>query len=365
MKKMVFPVSEPTAGPTASKTLVPGRSRRRAFSLVELLVVIAIIAVLMGLVIPAAQAVRESARRTACQNKLRQLAQSVANYENSKRCYPASALPVTSGTEAPWSGQAQLLPFLEGDVIFRRIDFTKPYGNSVNKDLFPPNGVAATRVDVLVCPSEIRAQAVLDTAGVAKHYPLNYGLNTGLYLVHDPQTGADGGGAFAPFKPLRPAQFGDGLSNTLGLAEVKAFTPRWQDVTSMPPTAPADATAAAALATGGSFSVDAGHTEWVCGRTVHIGFTTALPPNTRVLYRHSDGKDYDIDLTSPRETSPTKASNMQPDATRSVVTSRSHHAGGVSVCFMDGSVRFLRSDVDASTWQALGTRNSGDVPADF
>jgi prepilin-type processing-associated H-X9-DG protein len=56
---------------------------------------------------------------------------------------------------------------------------------------------------------------------------------------------------------------------------------------------------------------------------------------------------------------------MQPDATRSVVTSRSHHAGGVSVCFMDGSVRFLRSDVDAPTWQALGTRNSGDVPADF
>lgn len=130
----------------------------------------------------------------------------------------------------------------------------------------------------------------------------------------------------------------------------------------MPAAAPADAAAAAALATGGSFSVDAGHTEWVCGRTVHIGFTTALPPNSKVVYRHSDGKEYDVDLTSPRETSPTKASNMQPDATRAVVTSRSHHNDGVNVSFMDGSVRFLRSDVDSATWKALGTRAGGDVP---
>jgi prepilin-type processing-associated H-X9-DG protein len=327
-----------------------------------LLVVIAIIAVLIGLTIPAVQAARDSVRRTACQNNLRQLGLAVANYENSRRCYPASALAVASGTESPWSGQAQLLPFLEGDVVFRRIDFTKPYGNAANKDLFPPNGVAATRVDVLVCPSELRAQAVLDTAGAAKHFPLNYGLNTGSYLVFDPQTGADGGGAFAPFKQTRPSQFADGASNTLAMAEVKAYTPRWQDVTSMPQAAPADAAAAAALATGGSFSVDAGHTEWVCGRTVHIGFTTALPPNSKVVYRHSDGKEYDIDLTSPRETGPAKASNMQPDATRAVVTSRSHHSGGVNVSFMDGSVRFLRSDIDAATWKALGTRAGNDVP---
>lgn len=336
--------------------------RRAAFTLVELLVVIAIIAVLIGLTIPAVQATRESVRRAACQNNLKQLGLAVANFENSKRSYPASALAVASGTESPWSGQAQLLPFLEGDVVFKRIDFTKPYGNDVNKSLFPPNGVAATRVDVLVCPSEKRAEPVLDTSGIAKHFPLNYGMNTGAYLVFDPTTGADGGGAFAPFKQVRPNQLTDGSSNTLAFAEVKAFTPRWQDVSSMPVTPPTDAAAAAALASGGSFSVEAGHTEWVCGRTVHIGFTTVLPPNTRVAYRHSDGKEYDVDLTSPRETSPTKASNGQPVATRAVVTSRSHHNGGVNVSFMDGSARFIRSDIDAPTWQALGTRAGGDVP---
>jgi prepilin-type N-terminal cleavage/methylation domain-containing protein/prepilin-type processing-associated H-X9-DG protein len=337
-------------------------ARQAGFTLVELLVVIAIIAVLIGLTIPAVQSARESVRRASCQNNLRQLGLAVANYEHSKRCFPASALAVASGTESPWSGQAQLLPFLEGDVVFRRIDFTKPYGNDANKALFPPNGVAATRVDVLVCPSEKRAEPVLDGSGAAKHFPLNYGLNTGAYLVFDPATGADGGGAFAPFKQVRPSQFTDGLSNTLAFAEVKAFTPRWQDVSSMPVTPPTDGAAAAALATGGSFSTEAGHTEWVCGRTVHIGFTTALPPNTRVAYRHSDGREYDVDLTSPRETGPTKASNMQPDATRAVVTSRSHHSGGVNVSFMDGSVRFVQSDIDGFTWRALGTRAGGDVP---
>jgi len=316
---------------------------RGAFTLVELLVVIAIIAVLMGLLIPAVQAARESVRRAACQNNLRQLGLALANFESARKAFPASALAVASGTEAPWSGQAQLLPFVEGDVVFRRIDL-------------------ATRVDVLVCPSEPRAQAVVDTAGAAKHFPLNYGLNTGVYLVYDPQTGADGGGAFAPFKQLRASQFPDGLSNTLALAEVKAYTPRWQDVPSMSPTAPADAAAAAAMAGGGSFSVDAGHTEWVCGRTVHIGFTTALPPNTKVAYHHSDGKQYDIDLTSPREMSPTKAANNTDAATRAIVTARSHHSGGVNVAFMDGSARFIRSDIDAPTWQALGTRGAGDVP---
>lgn len=336
---------------------------RRAFTLVELLVVIAIIAVLVGLTIPAVQSARESVRKAACQNKLHQVGLAIANYESARRCYPPSALAVASGTEAPWSGQAQLLPFVEGDVLFRRIDFSKPYGNAVNKGLFPPNGVAATRVDVLVCPTEPRAQAVLDTAGVAKHFPLNYGLNTGAYLVYDPVTGVDGGGAFAPFRPVRQAQFTDGLSTTLALAEVKAYTPRFQDVPSTPVAAPADAEAAAGLAGGGSFSADAGHTEWVCGRTVHIGFTTTLPPNSKVPYRHSDGKEYDVDLTSPRETGPANASSQQPEATRAVVTSRSHHWGGVNAIFMDGATRFLRSDIDTATWRALGSRAGGDVPA--
>jgi len=341
-------------------------SSHTGFSLVELLVVIAIIGVLVGLLLPAVQGAREAARRSACQNNLRQLGVALHNYENSQRVFPPSGAEVivAGSPQAPWSGQAQLLPYLEGDTLFRKIDFSLPYSNPTNKNLFPPNGVAATRVDTLVCPGEVKATPVIDsTNGAPKHFPLNYGLNVGPYLVLDARTAAriDGGGAFAPFKRLRPASFVDGLSKTVALAEVKAWTPRAQDLAGMPENAPTDPSSIADLVTPGNFSTGSspteavGHTEWVCGRSLHIGVTTTFPPNTTVPYRHTDGKEYDIDVCGPREgTSPTAL-------TQAVITSRSHHRDMVNVAMMDGSVRTIGSGIERSTWQALGSRAGGEV----
>lgn len=328
-----------------------GSSNRSAFSLVELLVVVAIIAALIGLLLPAVQSARESARRTACLNNMRQFCLAVLNFENARRHLPPSAQAVAEAGKAPWSGQALILPFMEGDTLFRRIDFSKPYSDAANQNLFPPYGVAATRVDALICPSEPNARPVLDTNGVPKHFPLNYGLNVGQYLVYDPATKTDGGGAFAPFSRIKAGMIVDGMSRTLAMAEVKAFTPRSQDVTTLPTTAPSSPAEVAALI-GANWSPDAGHTEWVCGRTLHIGFTTTLPPGSVVPFV-KDGTTYDADVSSSRE-------GLSTAPTRAVVTSRSHHGAIVNVSFLDGSVRSASSDIDLAVWRGLGSRAGGE-----
>jgi prepilin-type N-terminal cleavage/methylation domain-containing protein len=355
MKKLSCP-------PACQNCPLPPAFSRTAFTLVELLVVIAIIGTLVGLLLPAVQAAREAARRSSCQNNLRQLGIALHNHENAKGFFPPSGRAVETATSAPWSGQALLLPYVEGDTLFRTIDFTKPYGHASNTSTsaMPPYGVAPLRIDMLVCSSDPNIRPRLDGSGVPQHYPLSYGLCTGIYKVWDPATSTDGGAAFAPFTNLRPNAFSDGLSKTLAMSEVKAFNPRSQDISGMTATPPASATAAAALVTSGSFSVDGGHTEWVCGRTLHIGFTTTFPPNTVVPYTHTDGKSYDVDISSSREGLSTTA------ATYVAATSRSHHLGVVSSALMDGSVRTVANGIEGDVWRSLSTRADGkNVTGDY
>ncbi len=338
------------------------RSHRPAFTLVELLVVIAIIGTLIGMLLPAVQSAREAARRSACQNNMRQLGLAMHNYENARRYFPPSGSTVGLGIgKSPWSGQALILPFLEEDNVFKKIDFSKPYGEQ-DTSLFPSGSVATLRVDVLQCPSDVNSKPRIAEsgarAGLPEHYSLSYGMNSGNFLVNDPRTTsrADGGAAFALDSKFRASMFSDGLSKTIALAEVKAFTPRFQDAsqpsTPTPPATPADVRTSLS---GGSWHVQFGHTEWVCGRAIQTGFTTTFPPNTAVPYVHTDGQTYDIDVTTVRE----NATSTTP--TYAVVTSRSHHSGMVGTLMLDGSVRSATSEIDAATWRALGSRAGGEV----
>ncbi|QDU30560.1 hypothetical protein ETAA8_57060 [Anatilimnocola aggregata] len=331
-------------------------NRRPAFTLVELLVVIAIIGVLVALLLPAVQAAREAARRASCQNNLRQLGLALHNYESAFQVFPPSSITDGGAASQPWSGQSFLLPYMEGAGQFSKIDFSVGYHTSTNKALFPPNGIAATKVKVLMCPSDPNDKARLN-AGVAEHYPLCYGLSVGPYLVYNPTTRADGGAAFAPNARMTAASIGDGLSNTLGMSEVKAFNPRFHDAT-LPATAPATPGAVSGSVSGGAWSEFNGHTEWVCGRAIHTGFTTTFVPNTKVPHV-SGGKTFDIDVSSMREGATTT------DNTYGVITSRSYHPGTVCTLLMDSSVRSISSTVNLATWRALGTRNDGDIPGDF
>lgn len=325
------------------------RPGRRAFTLVELLVVIAIIGVLVALLLPAIQAAREAARRTRCKNNLKQLGLALHNYASEMRVFPPSSIVFGGSTSQPWSGQSLLLPYVEGGSVYSEIDFSVGYHHAANVGLLPPYGVAATRVPVLLCPSEPQDRARPDSVGVPQHYPLNYVLSVGAYLIFNPVNRADGGAAFAPNGHLTPASFVDGLSNTLALAEVKAYNPRFHDAVGIPATPPATPQQVSGTYTLGSWSANSGHTEWVCGRSIHNGFTTTFTPNT-VVPHVVGGATYDIDVTSRRE------GVNATDPTYGIITARSYHAGIVHAVLMDGSVRPVSDSIELSAWQGLGTR---------
>ncbi len=285
---------------------------------------------------------------------MKQLGLAVHNYEGANGHFPPATISVGTAAAQPWSMQSFILPYVEGDNVFRLIDFSAGYHTGQNLVNYPPFGVAALKVPILVCPSDPNDRARTNaTTGQVEHYPLSYHMNVGLYLVWNPVTRQDGGGAFAPNAKFTHSTYTDGLSNTIAMSEGKMFSPRVHDAVlpAIPPTSP---DGVASVTSGGAWSATNGHTEWVCGRAIHTGFTTVFTPNTRVPYTAS-GVVYDFDVSSSRE------GRNQIDPTYAVITARSYHSNGVNALLMDGSVRFVTNSVSLATWRAAGTRAGGDL----
>jgi len=333
--------------------------RKRGFTLVELLVVIAIIGILIAMLLPAVQSVREAARRTACLNNVRQLVLSALNYESAHMHLP-SAYRLDEGATATgngsWSVHAKLLPYCEQANAYRMVDFDLPWSDPVNV----ASGVPTTRIPMYQCPSEVNDTVRLDTStGNPKVYPQNYGFNFGSWLVYDPATGRRGDGLFYVNGEVGFGNVKDGSSNTLCVAEVKAFTPyirNTQDPGMTPPNDPGFfAGFSGQLKLGESLHKNTGHTEWCDGRVHHSGFTTVFTPNTVVPYE-LNGVTYDIDVNSEKE------GNSTTKATYAAITARSYHGGGmVSTAALDGSTRSLSDTIGLDVWRAMGTINGGEV----
>ncbi|MEX2170540.1 MAG: DUF1559 domain-containing protein [Pirellulales bacterium] len=328
----------------------PLASAKRAFTLVELLVVIAIIGILIALLLPAVQAAREAARRSSCQNQVKQIALGFHNFESSHReLPPAMIYHGTAATLAKWSPMARVLPYLEEANFEKEIDYTSQYelvhyGNGL---------IGAYRVATYLCPSEERDEVRLAADGTPEHYPINYGVNRGVWRTFDPTKQLPDEGAFQVNVGTKFRNFTDGMTSTLMLAEVKGWTPYFRDQAITQATPPT--TVAEVCGLGGSFKKDSGHTEWVDGRVHQTGFTALFPPNSRVECVQG-GVPYDADWTSSREgVSPT-------EKTFSAVTARSYHSGNVvNAAMMDASVQTVNGDIDPLVWRALATRASGEV----
>jgi prepilin-type N-terminal cleavage/methylation domain-containing protein/prepilin-type processing-associated H-X9-DG protein len=336
--------------------------RRKGFSLVELLVVMVIIALLMGLLFPAIQAARESARKTACRNNLYQISKALLNYEASRTRFPSSWRPpsvydLSAGGVSGWSPQAQLLPYLEQKATHAEIDYNQPYSAAPPVTTADGKSVklSALRVPTYLCPSEVRDEPRLDGSGNPNHYPLNYGVNMGVWFVWDPVSGKGGDGAFYPNSKLTAGDFLDGQSYTLAFAEVKGWQDYYRNAQHAAPAMPTSVADLCALA--GDFRTTSGHTEWVDGRAHQIGFTTVFPPNQRVFCENG-GVDYDVDWNNQQE------GNSPTVPTYAAVTARSYHEGMVNVAMMDGSVRPIEDDINIGVWRALSTRRGQEILPD-
>ena len=191
---------------------------RRALTIVELLVVISIIGVLLALLLPAVQAARESARRTQCMNRLRQIAVGMNHYVLTRNAFPTGCLGCKKEMNS-WN--AQILAFLEEKSLAAAYQFDEPSYAMPNREL------GETVLPVFLCPSTLeerlhsgqglwRDQAFTDYGGI-------YGVegeghdsdtDTSKHLLAEPWLGV-----FLFDEPVTVAQISDGLSHTVGVAE--------------------------------------------------------------------------------------------------------------------------------------------------
>src|SRR5262245_4892661 len=314
------------------------------------------------MLLPAVQKVRAAAANSSCKNNLKQIGLALHNYMESNQTLPPNGIyrndPLLTSmvTVSAWSAMARILPYIEQENLYRGINFSIPYSDP------SMTAVSARRVATFICPSEVndRGNGTGNDGFPNKHWIINYAGNQGTWLILQKGTGTVGDGAFVPNRGFGPGGFTDGLSNTLAVSEVKAYTSRVAS-TSFGATPPVVASAGPdQSATFGApaltFSLEGGHKEWVDGKIHETGFTTTFTPNTRVLHANN-GVSYDVNFVSASESS--KAAD-----TCAAVTARSYHSGSVNALLMDGSVRSISNGISLTSWRALGTRAGGEVAAD-
>ncbi len=329
--------------------------QRRGFTLIELLVVIAIIGVLIGLLLPAVQKVRESASRMSCQNKLKQLGLALHNYHSTNDSLPPGTVnlspavpPIDFGDDpngrngsgrigigGPWI--CFLLPYLEQDTLYKyyltivaeKAEVVDWFGHASYVARAP---IGAQHLNAMDCPSHPFNDEKLDNGTNMEHlargnYAACYGRGGyGTIYTVDGTTG----GLFGNNSQFRIGDIQDGSSNTLAFSELKYRNPS---------------------GTGPSFEDTRG--TWSYGTMGGNIFSARTGPNSTTPDRVWGCRNFLPDgMPCQQSGSPYK----EP-----ACAARSYHAGGVNACMGDGSVRFASDNIALAVWQALGSRGGGET----
>jgi prepilin-type N-terminal cleavage/methylation domain-containing protein/prepilin-type processing-associated H-X9-DG protein len=318
-----------------------GLTARKAFTLIELLVVIAIIAILIGLLVPAVQKVRDAAARMQCSNSLKQIVLASHGYHDAyKRLPPGLNLPISTASGAIFptntlytSGKVGqppipnaymswcecLLPHIEQGPLNTKMNYSvREYGNANG-----PNSPAATVIPILLCPSDPIANnnvSTYTTGGITYYFGMNsYGACGGTQTYYTSSMTCDG--IYYYNSRVRMVDIVDGTSNTIAFGERWHWDPAYTAINTL------------------------GGWAWANSNAVEDYLLSTFTP---------------INYTLPVGTA-TGPPNYVED-TR-INSFGSGHAGGCNIAFGDGSVRFLTltSNGDLPLLQALGTRAKGEV----
>ncbi len=311
--------------------------RRRGFTLIELLVVISIIAVLIALLLPAVQAAREAARRAQCVSHLKQIGLALHNYHSSINAFPPGWISVpaasTGDNAGPgWGWPALSLSFMEASTLYNSINFNLPVESPANSTS------AQTSLNIYQCPSDAYFQKlfpVVDSsttsttlgnticAVASSNYVGCFGTSdpSSLYPYNstdDPPGRDNAEGLFFRNKSITIAQILDGTSSTLAVGEKSQNLAR------------------------------ATWTGAITNAAVPITLLQAeggLSPETgdALVVAHTG------ELAGPNS-KPAHADQFW-----------SLHPGGVNFLFADGSVRFIKEKRPLAIFQAMGTRQGGEV----
>lgn len=294
-----------------------GRARRAGFTLIELLVVIAIIGVLISILLPAVQKVREASNLTNCKNNLKQIGLAMHNYHDTYRTFPVGYYDPTPWPQLDngpgWGWGAFLLPYLEQDNLYRQINFKVDVGDPSMTE------VRTTFLPIFFCPSDEPVKTFTVTDGGAKSWDVaqgSYVACNGNDGVDDFTTPPHTGPFLRSFKGFRSADIVDGLSHTMFVGD------RWSKLS---------------------------YSTWVGGPTGALNPFLMAPGNF--------GAEVTLLMCHAGPTGPNSPGVFDADSTSSP------HWYGVPFVFGDGSVHFLANGIDIPTWMALATRAGGEVLA--
>jgi len=332
--------------------------RRHAFTLVELLVVIAIIGVLVALLLPAVQAAREAARRVHCQNNLKQLGVALHNYYSARKEFPPA------GANYGWCfgansrikpiefvlnhhGLLLMLPYLEGNTLYEKVDFSQATSNFLLYNAVPLPDVSAVasgnaevvsqQLSVFTCPSDI-GDPLLPAAG---SYGIGSGSSQGVKTNYD-------------FSVLQPA------SHQCDAWRHQFQTERMipDDITGIPPRTPIrrmfgenSDTTIAMVEDGTS------HTVAMMETLFDVANGPALAWGYRGLYMYG----IDLPTNGINRWNDPDTEDPRPSQLASWGFPGSLHPGGLNVLMADSSVHFVSEDMDRITQSLLSRMADGQV----